>query len=490
MLDIKRYFFKNIGVKQTILKNTFWLILAEVATGLLRLVLLIYVARVLGVTEYGRFSFAFSFVSILVIFADLGIINAFTREFSRDKENERKFSALISLEIIISTVVLFLMIAGSFFITNDLVTRRAIWILSIFILITNFLGVFFAFLRSRQIMEYEALAKTFQTVLMFVFSFSILLFFNSIIGLSFGFLLSNLLTIVVFLLFFHFRFHQIKLIYDKSIFKLLRISWPLSLGFMVSWFYMSISSVLLGYFNLITENGWYGASSKVALTIIMPATFIILSFYPALSSLYATSREKLQGVWNFLMQIMIFLATPVLFGGIILAPEIINFLYGAEFLPSIYILQFLIFAVFFNFVNYPYSLILVASDQQKKNFAVMLFGILTNIILNVVLISKYGLYGANLSTFISSFLTLILTIIVAKYFSSISVFSVDLLKKTMVAISSGLLMSVIIYYLSSISNNVIFLIFVGFLVYCLAVYFLLKIFLGIKLSKYLINRDG
>lgn len=487
MLDIKKYFFKNIGIKQTILKNTFWLILAEASSVFLRLILLIYVARVLGATEYGRFSFAFSFVSILVIFADLGIINAFTREFSRNREKEKIFSAVVTLEIVISLAVLILMLAGSFFITSDLVTRKAIWILSFFILITNFFGIFFAFLRGRQVMQYEALVKVFQTLLMFIFSFSMLWLLNSIIGLSLGFLFANLLTIIVFLFFFHFRFHRIKLTFDKSIFNLLKISWPLSFGFMASWFYMSISSVFLGYFNLITENGWYSAASKFALIIIMPATFIILSFYPALSNLYAVSKEKLQSVWNFLMQIMIFLAIPILFGGIMLAPEIISFFYGADFLPSIYVSQFLIFVVFLNFLNYPYTLILVASDQQKKNFAIMFFGIIINIILNIVLINMYGLYGASLATIISSFLTLVITITIVRLFSSISAFNIDLLKKTLIAIFSSVLMSVTIYYFSVIISNVILLVLIGILVYGLALYFSLRVFLGIKLSKYLIK---
>ena len=62
-LDIKNFLLENIGIKQTILKNTFWLVSAEAVTGLLRLVLLIYAARILGATEYGKFTFAFSFVS-------------------------------------------------------------------------------------------------------------------------------------------------------------------------------------------------------------------------------------------------------------------------------------------------------------------------------------------------------------------------------------------------------------------------------------------
>ena len=61
-MNIRELFLENIGIRQTIFKNTFWLTAAEVVIGFLRLGLLIYVARILGATEYGKFTFAFSFV--------------------------------------------------------------------------------------------------------------------------------------------------------------------------------------------------------------------------------------------------------------------------------------------------------------------------------------------------------------------------------------------------------------------------------------------
>jgi len=89
-LDPKSFFLENLGVKQTIFKNTFWLAVAEGVTRLLKLALLIYVARILGATEYGKFNFALAFVGLFAIFADLGLSQITTREFSREKEKEKE----------------------------------------------------------------------------------------------------------------------------------------------------------------------------------------------------------------------------------------------------------------------------------------------------------------------------------------------------------------------------------------------------------------
>ena len=70
--DVKTLLFDNQTVKQTIFKNTFWLATAIGASKFLKFILFIYVARILGATEYGKFTFALAFVGLFVIFSDLG----------------------------------------------------------------------------------------------------------------------------------------------------------------------------------------------------------------------------------------------------------------------------------------------------------------------------------------------------------------------------------------------------------------------------------
>ena len=94
-----KFLFKNLGVRQSIFKNTFWLALEEVISKLLKLILIIYVARILGVTNYGKFIFALAFVSLFVIFSDFSLSIITTREVSRGKEKE--YPAILSLKILV-----------------------------------------------------------------------------------------------------------------------------------------------------------------------------------------------------------------------------------------------------------------------------------------------------------------------------------------------------------------------------------------------------
>lgn len=479
-MNIKTFFLENTGIKQTILKNTFWLVAAETFTSLIRLVLLVYMARILGASEYGKFTFAFSFVSILVIFSDLGILNIVTREFSRNKEKEKEFPAIVTLEIILTAGALILMMLGSFFITSDFVIRKTIWILALFILITNFFGIFYAFIRSRQRMEYEAGSKIIQNILLVGISLFFLFYFPSAVNLSYGYLFSNLTALIIFLLFFNFRFQRLKFGWDKNVFKLLKMSWPLSLGLMGSCTYISISSVILGYFNLITENGWYSAASKVAIIAVVPANLIIISFFPTLSDFFITSKEKFQKSWDFLMEAMIFLAVPLAVGGITLAPKIINFFYGLEFAPSVFVFQILIFVVGLNFINYPYSMILVVCDRQKKNFALMIFGIAINTILNILLIPAYKLLGAVMATVISSLFALFITIIVSRYSTAVSIFNIKLLKAALASGFSCIIMFFAVRLPLIYNLNIFFSVIIGILIYSLTLFLLYNLYNGKK----------
>ena len=73
MKKILNLLLENQTIKQTILKNTFWLFIGQVMGRILRGFLVIYSARVLGAADWGIFSYAIGLVAFLTIFTDLGI---------------------------------------------------------------------------------------------------------------------------------------------------------------------------------------------------------------------------------------------------------------------------------------------------------------------------------------------------------------------------------------------------------------------------------
>ncbi|MDP2855924.1 MAG: flippase [bacterium] len=408
-MSLQTLFFENLSPKQTVLKNSFWLAVAEGVSRLLKLILIIYVARVLGATEYGKFNFALAFVALFAIFADLGLSSITTRELSRDKEREKEFSSLFSLKIILSLGTLILILIGSFFISPDSLLRKVIWILALYTLISSFSEIVYAFFRARQKMEYEALTKILQAVLVTVVGFFVILNFPSIQNLSFSYLLASVAALIFILFFFHFKVYPLSLSWDKTIWKnFLAMSWPLALAGIFGTIYSQTDSVMMGYWGQITQTGWYNAAYKIIGVTLIPAGLISTSFFPAFSLAFKESKERLQKIWDYFMNVMVILAVPLVVGGFILAPRIIDVVYDPNYFPAIFAFQILILMAGISFLANPFGQILIVANQQKKLFWVIFYGALLNVILNLILIPKYSLYGAALATVIASALVFFL----------------------------------------------------------------------------------
>jgi len=399
----------NLGTKQTIAKNTFWLAIAEGITRFLKLFLIIYVARILGVTEYGKFTFALAFVSLFAVFSDLGVSSIVIREFAREKEKEKEFPAILSLKLVLGIISLILICIGSFFITPDPVIRGIIWILGIYIIINSFSGIIYAFLRARQKMEYEAWAKILQAMAVTGAGFFVLCNFRSVQNLSLSYLFASLVALISILFFFHFKIYHLKLNFNKTIWKkVLAMSWPLALAGIFSTIYNQTDLVMMGYWGQITQTGLYNAAHKIVIVTIIPASLIGASFYPVLSKFFKESKEKFQITWDYYMQSMIFLAVPIMVGGIVLAPKIIDFIYDPSYFPSILAFQILIITGGIIILNSPFSQALIISNQQKKLFWITLSGAILNVGLNLILIPKYSLDGAAFTTLVTVLLMLFL----------------------------------------------------------------------------------
>ncbi len=478
--SIKSFFFDNVSIKQTIFKNTFWLAASNGISRILTFFLFIYIARILGATEYGKFAFALSFIFLLSVFSDLGLSPIATRELSQGREKERDFPALLSLKILLIVGTLALVLIGSFLVTSDPTIRKIIWILAVYVFIGSFVQIVYAFLEARQKMEHEAWAEMLKAVLFFGFGFFVIFNFPSAENLAYSYLAGILVFLTIFLIFFHSKFYRLRLCWNKATWlKFLKMSWPLALAGFFATIYSQTDSVMMGYFGQITQTGWYNAAYRIIGATLIPVGLISTSIFPILSSSFGESKEKLQKIWNYYVKIMIILAMPLVIGGITLAPKIIDFIYDQSYSPSVLAFQILLFMAVLVFISNPLTNVLVARNQEKKTFFVAMGGMIVNIILNAFLIPKYSLYGAALVTVITYFLMfLLLSYFVLKNLS-LSFFN----RETSFNITIAGIATLIMFF--TITNpffakfHVLFLVLVG-----AAVYFLAMLILRLIIKKY------
>ncbi|RKX94234.1 MAG: hypothetical protein DRP84_07325 [Spirochaetes bacterium] len=471
IIRFRKLFFSNLGVKQTIIKNTFWLTIGDAGSRFLKLVLLIYVARILGATEYGKFNFALSFVLLFNVFADLGLNQIIVREFAKEDRKEKDFSSLLSLKILLGLGVLILILISSFVITPDSIIRKVIWILALSNIISDVFLIFYAFLQARQKMECEGVVRISEALFLIGMGLAVLFYFPSIENLSFCYLFASLFSLIVILLFFHFKIQELSLSWSKSVWKkYLSMSWPLALISLSYIIYNRIDSVMMGCLGQITQTGWYNAAYRIITATIIPTGIISNSFFPVLSKAFKESKEKFQRIWNYLTEIMILLATPLVIGGVVLSPRIINFIYDESFSPSILAFQILIVMAGIIFLYNSFRWVLIAANQQKKLFFAVLSGAIINIILNLVLIPKYSLYGAAVATVITHILIFILLVNYTLRFTTIRPFNLKIIISFVGAILSSLGMYVVIIQSQIYYLNIVLTILIGAGIYSICLF--------------------
>ena len=152
-------------------------------------------------------------------------------------------------------------------------------------------------------------------------------------------------------------------------------------------------------------------------------------------------------------------------GGIILAPKIINFFYGQEYSSSILAFQILIVMAGIIFLYDTFRQILIVSNQQKRFFWAVFFGALINVILNLILIPQFSLYGAALATVITSLLIFVILIRFTLKFTVIKPFNLEFLFNLIGAILCSFLMYFVIIQSPIYHLNILLIILTGTIVY-------------------------
>jgi len=325
-------------------------------------------------------------------------------------------------------------------------------------------------------MEYEAWAKILQAIAVTGAGFFILFNFPSVQNLSLIYLFAAVIALIFIFIIFHFKIYHLKLDFNKKIWKnVLTLSWPLALGGAMGSICANTDSIMMGYWGQITETGWYNASQRVVAVALIPTGLIASSFFPALSKFLGESKEKLQKSWNYFMKIMIFLSIPLIVGGIALAPKIVDLVYDPSYSPSILAFQILIVMGGIVILGIPFTQVLVVSNQQKKTFWIVVFGATLNVILNLMLIPKYSLYGAAMASLIAGFLMFCLSFMFTLKFTCVKPINSKLILTSVTALVSSMAMYLVISYPDIYSLYIVYILLIGILSYFLSFFIFKKV---------------
>ncbi len=402
MQQLKQFLFSNTSNKQTALKNSFWLTVSEVGSRLIKLAVFVYAARALGVTEWGVFSYGLALVGTFSILSDIGMNVILLREVSKRSDAMRRYIATGFFIKAALSLISSLLVLGMLLFIKDHSIRVLIPFISVLLFIDSLREFGYALNRAFEKMEIEAGVKIFSTVLLAGFSAYTLLVHPTAQSLLIAYILSGAIGLVVLYITIRKHFSNIFRSFDRSLIRTILIeAWPIGIIAVFGTILSSIDTIFLGWLKTTTEVGYYAASQKPLQILLLIPTLIATALLPFFSRSAGTNDGAFAGVLGRVLSIALFIIIPLTVLSILCAKPIILILFGPQYYPAISLFQITALSTIASVPSIFISNALLAHGKQKLILLFIGIGALSNVLLSLLLIPLYGMYGAAIAFTVS-----------------------------------------------------------------------------------------
>ncbi|GAB6270451.1 MAG: flippase [Smithella sp.] len=182
---------------------------------------------------------------------------------------------------------------------------------------------------------------------------------------------------------------------------LLTDSWPLILSGLAIMVYMRIDQIMLGQMLGDESVGIYSAAVRISEVWYFIPMIIVASVFPSIIEAKKKSEtlyyQRIQKLYDIMVLLALSLALLMTF----LSDWVITLLFGNAYQQSGPVLAIHIWAGIFVFLGVASGKWFLIEGLQKYAFYRTLFGAVVNIVLNLIMIPKFGVLGAAWATVIS-----------------------------------------------------------------------------------------
>jgi len=383
--------------------------------------LTVWLVRYLGAQNYGKFSFAFTFVALFTIFADFGLSTLTTREIAKNRSLAKKYvENLLTLKSILGSVTFALIFLLIQFMGKPPDTKILVYLAAIFVIVTSFTAFFQSVIQAFEKMEYLVISRLVYSANLFLVISSIILLKLNITTLMKGYICSAVMTLIVTLVLVRKKFVKFWLEVDTNFWrKILTESWPFGLIGLLGSIYFQIRIIQINLISGDIETGWYSAAYQFILVLTTLVGTFFSALFPTLSKEYGKSKNNFYKIVDFVGKRVIILSFIFCLFLFLAGKKMILLLYGPNYSRSINMLRLSSISAFISFVNITYSEALRIINMQKEYLKSVLCGVLLNLSLNFPLITLWGGLGASLAAIFSSSLVTILVMMKFRRFKKI-----------------------------------------------------------------------
>ena len=162
--------------------------------------------------------------------------------------------------------------------------------------------------------------------------------------------------------------------------------------------YYTADSVMLGWLEDVETVGQYAVAYKLPLAVLAFAALWGQVLLPHFSALAARSRVELREQTGFFSSLSLVGSLPLLAGALIVGPDLVPELFGSEFSPAGTPFVLLMGAAALVLFTVNYGTAAIAAGDEKHYAIAVTLGALLNIVANLVAIPLFGMEGAASAT--------------------------------------------------------------------------------------------
>jgi len=394
------------GMK-AILVNAVWLMVERISLSLSGIFVSIYVARYLGPGQFGAINYLLATVAVLVPLAQLGADSIIFNRIARRRASgirlmmasmriRRRLFLLAALPLLVwqllfrdatEVVMLVLMLASAYFSVQDV-----------------YKIYYDATLKSKR----NTIINNAVLILSILLRLGLVHAELSLAWFAVPYIVSSAIPYLVRRWMFR-RENRAQIAAPRRLIKsyekyLFSVGLPLAVSSLSIVIYTRIDQLMLGNMLGTQAVGWYSAATTLAQGWVFVPMAMITSLMPGI----AGSRQPEEQAYRIrlLNLIVLMISLPVLLFFVWFAQPVIELLYGAEFQPSAAILAVCTLTAMFGALGtVSYRSMVLFSGYRFIALKMPIVAVI-NVVLNILLIPRYGLMGAAISTLFSEFMSL------------------------------------------------------------------------------------
>lgn len=392
--------------------NILWLIFDKIFILLLQFFVGVKIANYYGATLFGQYSYAISLVAFSNIFFELINSRVLKKYYTKENFNILVFNTNF-FKNSIAIILFFIPIIYKFFYKIDDTLFCLLLLLCLDnVLMTATSGIenFFEYkLEAKRIVISNNIVK----IISYFLQYICMILNKGIIFIAIVRCIGSLIRVII--LKYQYNSSYLGKLENKSvkldiklIVKIIDESKYLWFSFVSFLIYTQTDRLMINHYLGVEEVGVYTIGMQLSNILAILVGPIQNSLFPKFLELYRNDYQKYYNFYKLTNTIITQFYLIITLISIIVVKYTFKYVYSSQYDGAILIYSILAFSVFIKANGSLQTSHMTIKNITKKSFYKTLVSLILNIILNILLIPKYGINGAAIATLITQFIALFL----------------------------------------------------------------------------------